>query len=78
MFIKLLRNNKLNGLNNLLENVLKNVTENQEFNHTVANLIIASIKHYSKIELNQNEIDKLYLYINLLIKNLSNSELFKK
>lgn len=78
LFIKLLRNNKLNGLNNLLENVLKNVTENQEFNHTVANLIIASIKHYSKIELNQNEIDKLYLYINLLIKNLSNSELFKK
>ena len=78
LFIKLLRNNKLNGLNNLLENVLKNVTENQEFNHTVVNLIIASIKHYSKIELNQNEIDKLYLYINLLIKNLSNSELFKK
>ncbi|WP_405311416.1 hypothetical protein LQ356_02990 [Metamycoplasma faucium] len=78
LFIKLLRNNKLNGLNNLLENVLKNVIENQEFNHTVVNLIIALIKHYSKIELNQNEIDKLYLYINLLIKNLSNSELFKK
>ena len=76
LFIKLLKNNKLNGLNKLIKNLIKNITENQEFNHTTTNLIIASIKHYAKLNLSQSEIDQLYLYINLLIKNLSNTTLF--
>ena len=78
LFISILKNNKLNNLNELFNNLIKSITKNGELSHSISNLFISALNKYTNANFSKLELNKIYLYINSLFKNLTNSKLFEK